>query len=365
MATSLTEMVMVYDMDRKLIFVNPAVESLTGYSTRELEQANFICWIHPDDQGRMLALWDDLFLGKPYRDQEYRLVTKDGRHKWALSSWTPILDESGRQVGVQGREWDITARKLAETAQRHSEKALRADEDRYRALFENSPFPMWEEDFSEVKRYLDGLGTGGVSNVAEHLRTNREAVEECIRRVRILDVNRAARSFYGAESREELLAGLVGMVDEAAFTVIRSEMAALADGRTSFQTDFSVRTLRGEERLVSMIVSLVDSAREDWSRVIVSFFDVTDRKRLEDQFVQAQKMESLGRLAGGIAHDFNNLLTVINGYTDWMLHEVEHDHPLRSRLNDVRSAGERCAELTQQLLAFSRKQLVRPGPLDL
>jgi len=109
MATSLTEMVMVYDMDRKLIFVNPAVESLTGYSTRELERANFICWIHPDDQGRMLALWDDLFLGKPYRDQEYRLVTKDGRHKWALSSWTPILDESGRQVGVQGREWDITA----------------------------------------------------------------------------------------------------------------------------------------------------------------------------------------------------------------------------------------------------------------
>src|SRR4051794_26382128 len=179
MATSLTEMVMVYNMDRKLIFVNPAVESLTGYSTRELERANFICWIHPDDQGRMLALWDDLFLGKPYRDQEYRLVTKDGRHKWALSSWTPILDESGRQVGVQGREWDITARKLAETAQRHSEKALRADEDRYRALFENSPFPMWEEDFSEVKRYLDGLGTGGVSNVAEHLRTNREAVEEC------------------------------------------------------------------------------------------------------------------------------------------------------------------------------------------
>jgi nitrogen-specific signal transduction histidine kinase/CheY-like chemotaxis protein len=126
-----------------------------------------------------------------------------------------------------------------------------------------------------------------------------------------------------------------------------------------------VRTLRGEERLVDMIVSLVDSARDDWSRVIVSFFDVTDRKRLEEQVLQAQKMESLGRLAGGIAHDFNNLLTVINGYSDWMLQEIGADNPLHERLSEVRTAGERCAELTQQLLAFSRKQVVRPGPLDL
>jgi CheY-like chemotaxis protein len=76
-------------------------------------------------------------------------------------------------------------------------------------------------------------------------------------------------------------------------------------------------------------------------------------------------MESLGRLAGGIAHDFNNLLTVINGYSDWMLREIEPGHPLRERLVEVRGAGERCAELTQQLLAFSRKQIVRTGPLDL
>src|SRR5438128_12648233 len=124
MATNLTEMVMAYDMDRKLVFVNPAVETLTGYSTRELEQANFICWIHPDDQARMLALRDALLQGKPYRDVEYQLVTKHGRPKWALSSWTPIVDESGRQVAVQGSEWSITAGRLAETAPQHSDKAL-------------------------------------------------------------------------------------------------------------------------------------------------------------------------------------------------------------------------------------------------
>jgi two-component system cell cycle sensor histidine kinase/response regulator CckA len=362
---NLTEMVLAYDLDRKLVFVNPAVETLTGYSMEELEKANFICWIHPDDQPRMLALWEILFQGKSFYEEEYRLVTKDGRVKWVVASWTPILDDSGRQVGIQGREFDLTRRKLAETALRHSEKQLRADEARYRALFENSPFPMWEEDFSDVRCYLDSLEAAGVSDVRGHLTQNRQAVEECVRRVRILDVNRAARDFYAASSKEELLGGLGSIFDDQAFQVFRDEIATLAENHSLFRTEFVARTLKDEERLVDMIVSIVDSAREDWSRVIVSFFDVTDRKRLEEQFVQSQKMESLGRLAGGIAHDFNNLLTVINGYSDWMLHEMEPNNPFRERLAEIHGAGERCAELTQQLLAFGRKQIARPGPLDL
>ena len=364
-ANSLTEMVMAYDMDRKLVFVNPAVETLTGYSVEELKQENFICWIHPEDQRRMLGLWDGLFEGRSFHEEEYRLITKDGRMRWALGSWTPIRDDAGRQVGVHGRDLDITQRKLAETALRHSEQKLRADEERYRNLFENSPFPMWEEDFSEVRRYLDELAARGVSDLLDHLTRDRSAVAECVRRVRILDVNGAARRFYGAESKEELLAGLDKIFDEASLDVFRQEIAALAETGESFQVEFWARTLKGEERLVHMIVSMVESARSDWSKVIVSFVDITDRKRLEEQLVQSQKMESLGRLAGGIAHDFNNLLTVINGYSDWILQEITDDHPFRARLAEVRAAGAQCAELTQQVLAFSRKQVVRPGLLDL
>ena len=356
---------MAYDMDRKLVFVNPAVEGLTGYSTDELEKANFICWIHPDDQARMLAFWETLFQGKSFHEEEYRLVTKDGRVKWAVASWIPILDDSGRQVGVQGREFDVTQRKLAENALRLSEEKLRVDEERYRVLFENSPFPEWEEDFSGIRRYLDSLAAAGVSDIRDYLGRHRTAVRECLSRVRVLDVNRAARDFYGASRKEELLGNLASIFDQPALDVFRDEIATLAEGRSSFQTEFLVRTLKGEERLVDMIVSIVDSAREDWSRVIVSFFDVTDRKRLEEQLVQSQKMESLGRLAGGIAHDFNNLLTIINGYTDWILREMAPDNPYRERLAEVHGAAERCAELTQQLLAFSRKQVVRASPLDL
>jgi two-component system cell cycle sensor histidine kinase/response regulator CckA len=364
-AKNLTEMVLAYDMDRKLVFVNPAVETLTGYSMEELEKANFICWIHPEDQVRMLALWDTIFQGKSFHEEEYRMITKDGRVKWVVASWIPVLDDSGRQMGVQGREFDQTRRKLSETALRHSEEKLRADQSRYRTLFENSPFPMWEEDFSDVKRYLDALRRAGVSDFRSYLAEQPETVEECIRRVRILDVNRAALDFYGASSKEELLGGLGPICDENAMEVIRNEIAALAENQSSFRTEFTARTLGNEERLVDMIVSIVDGAREDWSRVIVSFFDITDRKRLEEQFLQSQKMESLGRLAGGIAHDFNNLLTIVNGYSDWILHEMDAANPFRERVGEIRNAGQHCAELTQQLLAFGRKQMARTSAMDI
>jgi PAS domain S-box-containing protein len=100
--------------------------------------------------------------------------------------------------------------------------------------------------------------------------------------------------------------------------------------------------------------------------------DVTERKRseqerssLEEQLRQAQKLESIGRLAGGIAHDFNNVLTVINGYSRLLLGQLRAGDPLRDGLEEIRKAGERAAGLTQQLLAFSRKQVLQPRVLDL
>ena len=113
-----------------------------------------------------------------------------------------------------------------------------------------------------------------------------------------------------------------------------------------------------------MIVSLEPSPG-DWSRVIVSFFDITDHKRLEAQLLQSQKLESLGRLAGGIAHDFNNLLMVITGYSDLLLGDATLAPGVRSGLSEIRNAGERGAELTQQLLAFSRRQIGQPRALSL
>jgi two-component system cell cycle sensor histidine kinase/response regulator CckA len=93
--------------------------------------------------------------------------------------------------------------------------------------------------------------------------------------------------------------------------------------------------------------------------------DITERKRLEEQLLQAQKMEAVGRLAGGVAHDFNNLLTAIIGYSDLLLMGLSQDNPLHRDVAEIKKAADRAASLTSQLLAFSRKQVLQPTVLDL
>ena len=93
--------------------------------------------------------------------------------------------------------------------------------------------------------------------------------------------------------------------------------------------------------------------------------DVTERRTLEEQYQQAQKMEAIGRLAGGVAHDFNNLLTVILGYCELLLADLDPDDPRQADIAEIQKAGKRAAGLTRQLLAFSRKQIIEPTLLDL
>ena len=98
---------------------------------------------------------------------------------------------------------------------------------------------------------------------------------------------------------------------------------------------------------------------------IAFFRDITERKRLEAELLNAQKLESLGRLAGGVAHDFNNLLTGITGYASLLLERANGDVELRRDLGEIKRAADRAAELTKQLLAFGRRQVLNPRPLDL
>ena len=126
---TMREGVIAYDTDRRLTFVNPAFERLTGYAQDELRDQEFLQYIHPEDRPAILAEWDRLDQGIALRDQEYRVVTRTGQIRWSSSSWEPMRDEIGRQIGCMGTEFDITERKLAE-------EAMRLDTELFQAVLE-------------------------------------------------------------------------------------------------------------------------------------------------------------------------------------------------------------------------------------
>ncbi|MCU0576493.1 MAG: PAS domain S-box protein, partial [Desulfobacterota bacterium] len=134
-------------------------------------------------------------------------------------------------------------------------------------------------------------------------------------------------------------------------------------GDFSHPPSFRIRNKSGQEFWVEL-----KSVSIEWERrpATLNFAsDITEQKKLEAQFLQAQKMEAVGRLAGGVAHDFNNLLTVINTNSQLALMELKDWDPLRERFESIHTAGERAANLTRQLLAFSRRQVVETKVLDL
>ena len=125
------------------------------------------------------------------------------------------------------------------------------------------------------------------------------------------------------------------------------------------------RRKNGDLFTEEMTITPVRNERGELSHFIAIKQDISERQKLEQQLVQAQKMEAVGRLAGGVAHDFNNLLTVILGYSDLLLTESDPAHPSRAKIDHIHKAARQAAELTQQLLAFSRKQMSAPTVLSL
>jgi PAS domain S-box-containing protein len=134
-------------------------------------------------------------------------------------------------------------------------------------------------------------------------------------------------------------------------------------GRVAIEYRF--RHQDGKYRWIRSEMRLLRDASGKPEEIIGSWSDITERKQIEEQFRQSQKMEAVGRLAGGVAHDFNNLLTVIIGYGDILMGNFRPEDPLHDLASEIHKAGERAARLTRQLLAFSRKQVLNATVLDL
>ncbi|MEW5940711.1 MAG: HD domain-containing phosphohydrolase, partial [Chloroflexota bacterium] len=196
---------------------------------------------------------------------------------------------------------DVTERKQAlEAAQR--------SEGRFRNLFENSPVSIWEEDFSAVKSYLDELKRGGVSDLEAYLENHAKAVLDCVRLVIIIDVNQAALQMHKAKSKAELLNGLERTLMADSLEAFKKELLTIANGGQSLTVDVGVRALDGERRDASLNWMVAPTHEADYSRVLVSLTDITERKRRERELEAIASVNAALRTAGRLDELLERLL---------------------------------------------------------
>jgi PAS domain S-box-containing protein len=180
----------------------------------------------------------------------------------------------------------------------------------------------------------------------------------------LTSVNPAAEFLLGYTQEELLGQNIWDLLPAAQREAAREHLRRLISGESPGPLECEIQVKGGGILIVEVNLSLMRKRGQPVAMHGI-LRDATERHRLEEQLLQAQKMEAIGRLAGGVAHDFNNLLTVINGYSDMLIKDLPENDPQRPAIEEIRGAGERAASLTKQLLTFGRRQISRPRPLEL
>jgi len=309
-----------HDLGGVILSANPTMVREIGYSPAEL-------------MGRRL----DDFLAEEARGEfpaYLETVARDGH----AHGFMKIRNRSGEERVLQydntvgreaGRE---VVRAIAHDVQRRwAEHALNLSVSRLEALFNNIPDLAWMKD--DQGRY--------------------SAINEALARF----VGRSRGEIVGRTDAELFPPDLAGKFED-------SDRRAL-QGAVSLHAMEEVPGPGGAVRLFDTTRTPIYGEHGQPTGTVGIARDITERRQLEEQLLQSQKIEAVGRLAGGVAHDFNNLLTTILGYSGIALDQLSESDALRPEIEEIQRAGERAAALTQQLLAFSRKQVIEPTFLDL
>jgi two-component system, cell cycle sensor histidine kinase and response regulator CckA len=275
------------------------------------------------DSARQVMERDRRVMDLGQTETEEERLTAAGVTRTYLATKAPYRDVRGAVIGLIGVSRDISDRKLAE-------EALRQSEESYRELFENAVDAAYTLD-------LEG---------------------------RVTSVNAAAERLTSYTSEELLKMKVSNLLSPSELERSAGMLQAKLTGmpRTVYQVELA--TKGGERRAVEITSRIIQRGGRPVGVQGVAR-DLTERKLLEEQLRQAQKMEAIGQLAGGVAHDFNNLLTVITGYGQLLLDRLPGGDPAREVVEEMTAAGDKAAVLTRQLLAFSRKTIIEPKILDL
>jgi PAS domain S-box-containing protein len=308
--------------DDRYIEVNTTFESMTGWRREEVigrTPFDLGLWVDPSERETLVR---QVMVDGSLRNVEAAFRMRDGCLRTALITAEAI--ELNGETCMIGVGVDITERKRAEDA-------LRNSEERFNKVFRSSPLAV------------------SISTEAEG---------------RYLDVNQAFLQMLGYQRGEVIGHTGAELGFWAAHPSQREEVLRQLkeDGPVQgLQTQFT--TANGDVREAEVSAELVEL---DGQRCLLAITrDITETRQLQEQLLQAQKMEAVGRLAGGVAHDFNNLLGVIIGHSDLALRLITPESRLNRHLQQIKKASNRAVLLTRQLLAFSRRQVVFPRALDL
>jgi len=312
----------VFEVDEygNLIYVNHHAYKLFGYPEKDLADGlNILDRVVPEDRERVKENIRRILAGGRPDNSEYRLLRKDGSILQAMIYSCP-LDPQSRPARIRGILVDITERK-------HMEEKLR----KLSHAVEQSPVSVVITDKHGLIEYVN----------PKFSELTGFTVNEVIgKNPRILKSGEMP-----AETYQQL-------------------WATITSGR-DWEGQLHNRKKNGELYWERVAISPITDSSGNITHFVAIKEDITERRRLEQQLFQAQKMEAVGRLAGGVAHDFNNVLTVILSCSDLVLNGLDEQNPIRAEIEQIREAGKRAANLTSQLLAFSRKQIRAPQVLDL
>ena len=283
--------------------------------------------VHPDDQARCdKAVQQALRMEKLY-DIEFRIRRPDGTIRVIKADGQVIWGMDGRPLRMTGVNYDITDRKRSVDSLEATKALLQQV-----LVASNTGLWDWNTDTNEVyfsREWKSQLGYG-----EEELANDFETWTTLLH----------------AEDRDHAMAYV---------------RAYLKNPVGNYRQEFRLRHKDGAYRWIAAAASLVTEADGRQVRLSGSHTDITERKQLEAQFRQAQKMEAVGRFAASVAHDFNNLLTVINGYSKMLTDRLPHEDPRYKMAAETLAAGQRAGALTGQLLAFSRRQVLKLEPINL
>lgn len=320
--------------------VSPEYATMLGYDPATFHETNarWLERLHSDDYDRVAAVYRDYIAGTiPEYRVELRQRTRSGEWKWILSLGKVVeYDAEGRPLRMLGTHTDITERKQVE-------EALRESEESYRTLVNNLPgltYRCLNDEYWTMLFFSEGVKQMTGYPASDFIGNAIRSYAGIIHPEDRTHVDRAVQDGVNARHPYEL-----------EYRLIRADGTVIwvyEKGQGAFDAAGKLLWLDG------VIIDITELRQAH-----------AEKERLQAQLLQAQKMESVGRLAGGVAHDFNNMLQTILGYCDLTLCELEAESPLQDNIREIRTAASRSADLTRQLLAFARKQTAAPRVLDL